>query len=113
MHILHICSHKWSIPSPAIFIPTIYGALSSRSVSHCESDRTIYAAENIGLIILKRPLRREDASRRAESLPPTGSLSLDRYYGMMPQQPCLRTRDNCFDCEPAQGTSISNWKVEK
>ena len=57
MHILHICSHKWPIPSPAIFIPTIYEALRSRFVSHCESDRTIYAVENIGLIILKRPLR--------------------------------------------------------
>src|SRR5688572_23019334 len=56
MHILHICSHKWPIPSPAIFIPTIYGALRARSVSHCESDRAIYAIENIGLIILKRPL---------------------------------------------------------
>jgi TolB-like protein len=46
-----------SLPSPAIFRPTIYGALRSRSVSHCESDRTIYAVENIGLIILKRPLK--------------------------------------------------------
>jgi hypothetical protein len=57
MRILHICSHKRSIPSSAIFRPAIYGALRSRSVSDCESDRTTYAIENIGLIILKRPLR--------------------------------------------------------
>jgi hypothetical protein len=30
--------------------------LRSRSVSHFESDRIIYAVENIGLIILKQPL---------------------------------------------------------
>ena len=57
MHILHICGHKRSIPSPAIFRPAICRALRSRSVSHFESDRIIYAIENIGLIILKRPLR--------------------------------------------------------
>jgi NADH:ubiquinone reductase (H+-translocating) len=58
MHILHICSHKWSLLSPAIFRPAIYGALKSKSDSQPESDRTIYAIENIGLIILKRPLKR-------------------------------------------------------
>src|ERR671914_351676 len=57
MHILHICGHKRSISSPSIFRPTIYGALSSRAVSHCVSDRNTYTIENIGLIILKRPLR--------------------------------------------------------
>src|ERR687893_84462 len=56
MHILHICSHKRSLPSSAIFRPAIYGALKSRSDSQFESDRTIYVIENIGLIILKRPL---------------------------------------------------------
>src|SRR5687768_9428107 len=56
MRILHICSHKRSIPSPAIFRPAIYGALSSRSASHCESDPTTQTIENIDLIILKRPL---------------------------------------------------------
>ena len=57
MRILHICGHKQSISSLAIFRPAIYGAWSSGSVSHCESDPTTYAIENIGLIILKRPLR--------------------------------------------------------
>jgi hypothetical protein len=57
LHILHICSHKWSLPGPAIFRPAIYGALKSRSDSQSESDQTIYAIENIGLIILKRPLK--------------------------------------------------------
>ena len=56
MRILHICGHKRSISSPGIFSPAIYGALSSRSVAHCESDQIIYAVENIVLIILKQPL---------------------------------------------------------
>src|SRR5919112_964889 len=57
MHILHICGYKRSILSPAILRPAIYGALRSRSVSHFESDRTIYTVEKIGLIILKQPLK--------------------------------------------------------
>ena len=57
MRILHICDYKRSIPSPAIFRPAVYGALRSRSDSHCESDQINYTIENIGVIILKRPLR--------------------------------------------------------
>jgi hypothetical protein len=67
MRILHICSHKRSLPSPAIFRPAIYGALRSRSVSHGESDPTTYAIENIGLIILKRPLNKATHQLQGES----------------------------------------------
>src|SRR5687768_8337246 len=66
MHILHICGHKRLILSPAIFRPAIYAALRSRAVSHFESDRIIYTIENIGLIILKQPLKRVVGSIRRE-----------------------------------------------
>src|ERR687897_2962979 len=67
MHVLHICGHKRSISSPGIFRPVIYGALSSRSVAHCESDQNTYTIENIGLIILKQPLRGRSSHTRASN----------------------------------------------
>ena len=82
---MRICGHKRSIPSPAIFRPAICRALRSRSVSHFESDRIIYAIENIGLIILKRPLKIEDTDPRLKpGLTATLDIIIDRQQNALP-----------------------------
>src|SRR5688572_7066356 len=80
MRILHICRHKRSIPSLAIFRPAIYGALRSRSVSHCESDPITYAIENIGLIISKRPLKVKTVNLTELATAFPGRAQSDSHY---------------------------------